>query len=218
MREDDLAVLLIQRKEAPFKGAWALPGGHVEENESLERAAARELYEETGVGRVRMRQLGAFGDPGRDPRGHYVTVVYYTCVVAETVKVRAGDDAAHVEWKALSSLDLTEPVEGEAKKKPAKKKRVSKNAKSTLAFDHARIIGVAVDRLRAHLTHEPWSLPFKLVPPRFTLVELKRVYEVVFGARIARRTFRSRMLAKGLITRANEGEGRAQLYRWNSAT
>jgi len=218
MRADDLAVLLIRRNDAPFKGAWALPGGFVDANESLERAAARELYEETGVNRVRLRQLGAFGDPGRDPRGHTVTVAYYTCVVAESTKVKAGDDAADADWKSLGDIDLSPPEPPTAKKRGAKKAptKRARNAKVALAFDHGKIISDAVDRLRAHLTHEPWSLPFKLVPPRFTLAELKRVYEVVFGARIERRTFRSRMTARGLITRATEGEGRAQLYRWNA--
>ena len=93
MRADDLAVLLVQRRDEPFKGQWALPGGFVNENESLERAAARELSEETGLTGARLEQLGAFGDPGRDPRGHTVTVAYVTFLVAEA-KITAGDDAA----------------------------------------------------------------------------------------------------------------------------
>ena len=77
IRAGDLAVLMIRRGGAPFKGHWALPGGFVEENESLERAASRELKEETGIEQAALEQLGAFGDPGRDPRGHTVSVAFY---------------------------------------------------------------------------------------------------------------------------------------------
>ena len=105
LRADDLAVLLIRRKEDPFKGCWALPGGFVNENESLERAAARELYEETGLTGVKLEQLGAFGDPGRDPRGHTVTVAFVTFRTTET-SITAGDDATEAEWQPLRALDL----------------------------------------------------------------------------------------------------------------
>ena len=101
LRGDDLAVLLIRRKEEPFKGCWALPGGFVNENESLERAAARELYEETGLSGVRLEQLGAFGDPGRDPRGRTISVVFLGRVDAAKVKAVAADDAAEVGWFPL---------------------------------------------------------------------------------------------------------------------
>src|SRR5271170_7253316 len=100
MRAEDLAVLLIKRKKAPFKGAWALPGGFVNGNEPLERAAARELVEETGIAGVALEQLGAFGDPGRDPRGHTVTVVFYSFVVADAQPV-AADDAADARWVSV---------------------------------------------------------------------------------------------------------------------
>ena len=100
MRGDELFVLLVQRKDAPFKGLWALPGGFVNENEKLERAAARELREETGMTGARLEQLGAFGDPGRDPRGHTVSVVYLTFLQTEA-KLTAGDDASAAQWQAL---------------------------------------------------------------------------------------------------------------------
>ena len=102
MRAEDLAVLLIQRKHAPFKGSWALPGGFVNANEPLDRAAARELAEETGIVNVPLEQLGAFGDPGRDPRGHTVTVVFYSFVVADA-QPSAADDAADAAWLPLKS-------------------------------------------------------------------------------------------------------------------
>src|SRR4051812_36510895 len=101
MRAEDLAVLLVKRGVAPYAGHWALPGGFVEEHESLERAALRELEEETGVRDIAMEQLAAFGDPGRDPRGHTISVAYFSFVVAESHAVIAGDDAAEVQWIPL---------------------------------------------------------------------------------------------------------------------
>src|SRR5512135_3607761 len=106
---------MIRRGGAPFKGHWALPGGFVEDNETLERAAARELQEETGLVQTQLEQLGAFGDPGRDPRGHTVSVAFFAFVVAATRPV-AADDAADAQWVPLATL-----------------------ARARIAFDHARI-------------------------------------------------------------------------------
>ncbi|HEV3146768.1 MAG TPA: NUDIX hydrolase [Gemmataceae bacterium] len=117
-------VLLIQRQAEPFAGCWALPGGFVDANESLELAARRELREEVGVRITKMEQLHTFGAPGRDPRGWTVSVPFLALVDAGKIRPCAGDDAASVAWHDLSSL-------------PA------------LAFDHAKIIALA----RKHLTH-----------------------------------------------------------------
>lgn len=100
--DDELLVLLIQRKNEPFKGYWALPGGYVEEGESLIQGAYRELKEETGVTNVELRQAAAFGDPGRDPRGWHVTVAFYGFVEDKTAV--AGDDAGDVRWFAVDKL------------------------------------------------------------------------------------------------------------------
>jgi 8-oxo-dGTP diphosphatase len=97
-------VLLIQRGGEPFAGMWALPGGFVEENEPLERAALRELHEETGIEIDDLEQFGAFGDPGRDPRGWTVSVVYRCPVDPKKLKPRAGDDASDVAWHRLDQL------------------------------------------------------------------------------------------------------------------
>ena len=107
-RAGELHVLLIERKHEPFMGAWALPGGFVDANEALVDAALRELREETGLSltRAALTQVGAFGDPGRDPRGHTVSVAYVTEVDAATAAVQAGDDAARAEWHAWSTLRL----------------------------------------------------------------------------------------------------------------
>ena len=114
-----IEVLLIKRGREPFKGRWAFPGGFVDKDESLERAAARELEEETGLRGIKLHQIGAFGDPGRDPRGHTVSVVY-SAVVEDPSEAIAADDAEEVKWhNAL---------------RPPK-----------LAFDHKKILRVALE-------------------------------------------------------------------------
>jgi 8-oxo-dGTP diphosphatase len=115
-------VLLIKRKSDPFAGSWALPGGYVEEQEPLRDAARRELKEETGLDGIELEQLHTFGDPGRDPRGWTVSVVYLALVSAELLKPIAGDDAAAVDW---FPLDVPPP----------------------LAFDHADILARVRHRL-----------------------------------------------------------------------
>jgi 8-oxo-dGTP diphosphatase len=121
-RGDNPRVLLIRRKHDPFAGKWALPGGFVEIDEPLEAAARRELEEETGVPAETLEQLHTFGDPGRDPRGRTITVVYLTRVDAAKVQPRAGDDAAEIGWHSLRQLP-------------------------PLAFDHEQILACA----RRHL-------------------------------------------------------------------
>lgn len=120
-QEDTLGVLLIKRAREPFEGHWAFPGGFVDKDESLEDAAARELLEETGLGGIHLEQIGAFGDPGRDPRGHTVTVVF-AGMLDEPAPVRAADDASEAAWH--SAL------------RPPK-----------LAFDHEKILSVALKRM-----------------------------------------------------------------------
>lgn len=226
MRADDLAVLLIQRKDEPFKGRWALPGGFVNENESLERAAARELAEETGLTGARLEQLGAFGDPGRDPRGHTVTVAYLTFLVAEAA-ITAGDDAAAAEWHSFRRLVLDEtssprtipPPPAGRRGAPARRTSIRPSAAPIhLAFDHARIISRGYRRLCQHLDDPLRDRTFELLPPRFTLAELQRFYEVVLGKGFAPRTFRKRLLDSRLVVAASSSPTKKpaeQLYRWN---
>ncbi len=122
--EEGEKVLLIQRDREPFAGRWALPGGFVEENEPLEAAAQRELQEETGVKNIPLEQLGAFGDPGRDPRGHVITIVYGGILPEDaSSSLRAGDDARRAEWFPVDRLP-------------------------PLAFDHDQIISRCLPRLR----------------------------------------------------------------------
>ena len=224
MRADDLAVLLIRRKDEPFKGCWALPGGFVNENESLDRAAARELQEETGltVNPSRLEQLGAFGDPGRDPRGHTVTVAFVTFRATETA-IDPGDDAVEAEWHPLRALELGDVSTARSVPPPpppgskSTKKAVTKSAPVRLAFDHAIILNRAYRRLCRHLNDPSSDYAFDVMPPRFTLAELRRIYEVVIGKELTPRVIRQHLVDRGVIvpatskptTKAN------QLYRWN---
>lgn len=234
MRADDLAVLLIQRKDEPFKGLWALPGGYVNDNESLERAAARELAEETGITGARLEQLGAFGDPGRDPRGHTITVAYVTFLVAEG-KIRAGDDAADAAWHSFRTLALdgsrastrgktAARAAGPSSRRAPPARRASPRSGGTgsiqLAFDHAKIIARAYRRLCQHLDDPLRDRGFELLPSRFTLAELQHFYEIVLGRSLPQRSFRKRLLDHGLVIPTTTKPTRKpadQLYRWNRA-
>lgn len=175
--ENDLKVLLVRRGGEPFKGRWALPGGFVEIDESLEDAAARELEEEVGVRNVYLEQLYTFGDPKRDPRGRVISVAYFALVDAEHQKIAAASDAADAAWHSVFN--------------PPK-----------LAFDHKKILEYAVWRLRNKI--EWTTVGYELLPRKFTLSELQRVYEIILQRPVDKRNFRKKILAQGQIQELNE--------------
>jgi 8-oxo-dGTP diphosphatase len=193
LRQGDLQVLLIKRRSWPFEGMWAIPGGFVNMDESLETAAKRELREETAVEDVYLEQLYTFGDPGRDPRTRVITVVYFALLDSERLQVRAADDAVEVDWFSVYSLPQ-------------------------LAFDHAQILEYALNRMRGKLEYT--NIAFNLLPEQFTLRELQRVYEIILHRRLDKRNFRKKILATGILedTGAKKMEGThrpARLYRFN---
>jgi 8-oxo-dGTP diphosphatase len=174
---NDLQVLLIRRDGEPFKGHWALPGGFVGIAESLEDAAARELQEEAGVKQVYLEQLYTFGAPHRDPRGRVISVAYFALVDSERQQVVAGSDAAAAEWHSVFHVP-------------------------PLAFDHKQILDYAVWRLRNKI--EWTTVGYELLPRKFTLSELQRVYEVILQKPVDKRNFRKKILAQGQIKELNE--------------
>ncbi|MDX2040314.1 MAG: NUDIX domain-containing protein [Acidobacteriota bacterium] len=175
--DNDLKVLLIRRGGEPFKNRWALPGGFVEIGESLEKAAARELKEEAGVTNVYLEQLYTFGEPKRDPRGRVISVSYFALVDAEQQRIRAASDATEAEWHSVFA--------------PPK-----------LAFDHKQILDYAVWRLRNKI--EWTTVGYELLPKKFTLSELQRVYEIILQRPVDKRNFRKKILAQGQIRELNE--------------
>jgi 8-oxo-dGTP diphosphatase len=175
--DNDLKVLLIRRGGEPFKNLWALPGGFVEIDESLEKAAARELKEEAGVSGVYLEQLYTFGAPKRDPRGRVISVSYFALVDAEQQRIRAASDAAEAEWHSVFNSPK-------------------------LAFDHKKILDYAVWRLRNKI--EWTTVGYELLPKKFTLSELQRVYEIILQRPVDKRNFRKKILAQGQIRELNE--------------
>ncbi len=188
-----LQVLLVRRKSAPYQGRWAIPGGFVHIDESLDEAALRELEEETGMRSVYLEQLYTFGDPGRDPRGRVITVAYYALMRAPAVAPRGGDDAADARWWPVDALP-------------------------ELAFDHGRILDYALTRLRYKLEYS--AVGFELLPGTFTLSELQSAYEIILGEQLDKRNFRRKILRADVIEDAGVargGGGRpAKLYRFRS--
>ena len=177
IRDESLQVLLIKRDHPPFRGMHALPGGFVREDEALEQAALRELAEETNVRDVYLEQLYTFGALERDPRMRVISVVYYALVSAKGQDVRGGTDASDAAWFP-------------AYKRP------------TLAFDHETIVELALERLRYKLEYAP--VAFQLLPTRFTLTELQRVYEIVLDRSLDKRNFRRKILSLGFLQKTDE--------------
>ena len=173
-----LSTLLIRRGGEPHQGAWALPGGFVLPDEGLLDAAKRELREETGVEAAdHLEQLGAYGDPDRDPRMRVVTVAYLA-VLRAVRNIAAGSDAAHAELIPVADI--------------------LNRRKYKLAFDHRRILEDAVDAVRTKLEHTALATAF--VGPEFTLSELRNVYETTWGTELDPGNFRRKILSEeGLV-------------------
>lgn len=191
--DDGLKLLLIQRAHEPFQGEWALPGGFVRIEEGLDEAARRELFEEAGIAPPYLEQLYTFGQLDRDPRERVVSVAYYALVKLSDHKVRAATDAKDAAWFRVASL-------------PA------------LAFDHAQIVEVALERLKAKIRYQP--LGFELLPVKFTLSQLQSLYEMVLERSLDKRNFRKKVLSMDILVETDELERNvahraARLYRFD---
>jgi 8-oxo-dGTP diphosphatase len=174
VRDGALQVLLAQTTGGPFAGAWALPGGLVRDDESLDEAAARELFARTGVGDVYLEQLYTFGSPDRDPHARVVSVAYVALIRDAGRFPGTFEDPkyARAAWCPVRRLP-------------------------PLAYDHAAVVRTAVRRLRAKLAYT--NLVYTLLPATFTLSELQAAYEAILGRRLDRRNFRKKLLATNLL-------------------
>ncbi|GFD92080.1 NUDIX hydrolase [Alteromonas sp. KUL156] len=193
-QQKELSVLLIKRGIEPFKGAWALPGGLVLENESLEHAVERELLEETGVTIDYLEQLYTFGTPKRDPRNRVISVTYFGLVSPYHFKISANTDAAEVQWFPIHELPK-------------------------LAFDHNRILTTALQRLQNKINYQP--IGFELLKKEFPFSDLENLYQTILNQKIDRRNFRKKIMSFGILTETDKihqpSSGRpAKLFKFNA--
>jgi 8-oxo-dGTP diphosphatase len=172
IKDNDLRVLLVKRGIEPFKGNWALPGGFVKIDESLEKAAKRELEEETGVKDVYLEQLYTFGDPKRDPRGKVITVAYMALVNSGKIKLQATTDVSEAQWFSVSKI-------------------------SELAFDHKKILNYSLKRLRWKFEYT--TVAFSLLPKKFAISEIQKLYNIVFNKNFDKRNFSKKILLLDIL-------------------
>lgn len=170
--QNRLKVLLIQRKQAPYEHMWAIPGGFIHVGETLEEAASRRLHEETNIDNIYLEQLYSFAAPQRDPRTRVITVAYTALISAEKMTLEAHANAEDVQWFCVSELP-------------------------SLAFDHQEIVDYGLERLKERL--ETYPIAFQLLPEKFTLTELQRVYELILGKTLDKRNFRKKILSSGIL-------------------
>ncbi|WP_203256194.1 NUDIX hydrolase [Hyunsoonleella ulvae] len=191
--EGEISVLLIKRKYKPFKSKWAIPGGFVLNDESLEEAVERELQEETGVKINYLEQLYTFGKPTRDPRGRVVSIAYFGLVRPNTFKIFASTDASEVLWFNINELP-------------------------ELSFDHEEILNMAIKRLQDKITYEP--IGFELLDKKFPFSDLEKLYTTLLGREIDRRNFRKKIISLNVLDelaeKVSKGSGRpANLFQFN---
>ena len=187
-----IKMLLIQRGIEPFKGKWAFPGGFMKIDETAEECAKRELEEETGLKNASIEQFYTFSDVNRDPRERVITVAHYALVRLSDIK--GGDDAASARWFAMDEVP-------------------------SLAFDHDRILRMAVNRLKERICFEP--IGFELLPEVFTMTELQNLYEAILDVNFDRRNFYNKMKRFEILDQLEERamptpKKEAFLFRFNA--
>lgn len=173
--KEGLSVLLIKRGIEPFKDHWAFPGGFIRMDEDAETGARRELREETGLETSCIEQFGCFSEINRDPRDRVITIAYYALV--KKSEVAGGDDASEAHWFPIDNVP-------------------------TLAFDHDRILRVALKILKEKIHFMP--IGFELLPSVFTMPQLQELYESILEVKFDRRNFSNKMLKLGILTAVGE--------------
>lgn len=175
--QGSLKILLVKRPAEPFRGQWALPGGFVQENESVDDAALRIPKEKVQIANIYLEQLYTFGEPRRDPRFRVITVAYYAVVnagkLAESLQALGGQ-ARLLEVRAIPKL----------------------------AFDHEKIVRYALERLQSKVNYT--TICFQLLEKEFTLSELQRVYEIILAEKLDKRNFRKKMVQLGILRNLNQ--------------
>jgi 8-oxo-dGTP diphosphatase len=192
-QEQGISVLLIKRRNEPFQKMWALPGGLVLNDESLDEAVNRELKEEAGIDVNYLEQLYTFGSPDRDPRNHAISVSYFGLVRPQDFQLVAHTDAEDVAWFNIKKLPK-------------------------LAFDHKKIIDTAIKRLRGKITYEP--VGFELLEKEFPFSDLEKLYQTLLDQEIDRRNFKKKIISLGILEELDETIQRkagrpARLFKFN---
>lgn len=208
-----IRTLLLRRSNQPQQGRWALPGAFVGMDESLDAAAGRALATKAGLGQVFTEQLYTFGDPDRDPRTRVISVVYYALVETERLDRAVGSQGD----AGLVLGDLVCPPDGDDVTGGDLEVRAAGGQVLPLAFDHARILATAIERIRGKLDYAP--IGFELLPGTFTLLELRRVHEAILGRPLNKDSFRRKVLDRGFVEPTGEratglGHRPPELYRF----
>lgn len=242
--EKVLRVLMIKRKDHPYLGQWALPGGFVKIDEGVDEAAIRELKEETNIDNIYMEQLYTWGDVHRDPRTRVISCSYMSLVDSSTLDIKARDDADAAKWFTVScklyqeQRTVTESgytlqrlytlkLSNEEKKLSAMIKvvqtmadKVAKIERTILeadgiAFDHAKVIEYGIGRLRSKIKYT--NIAFNLMPELFTLTELQQVYETIMDTELLKANFRRKIADMVVETnqyKKNAGHRPSKLFRF----
>lgn len=243
--EKVLKLLMIKRGDHPYIGQWALPGGFVDINESLDEAVLRELKEETGIGDIFMEQLYTWGDTDRDPRTRVISTSYITLVDSSLLDIKASDDADDAKWFTVSiklcgeqrtsnekgyiherqyKLNLSNneddiyAIVKTVKTVEGKLTRIERTVVESkgIAFDHAKIIQYGIERLRNKIEYT--DIAFNLMPEVFTLTELQKVYEIILDRELLKANFRRKIAPMVVETgkyTKDAGHRPSKLYRFN---
>lgn len=243
--EKVLRLLMIKRGDHPYIGQWALPGGFVQMNESLDEAALRELQEETNIDKIYMEQLYTWGDVDRDPRTRVISASYMSLVDSSALDIKASDDADDAKWftvscrlyqeertvtekgyilKSLFKLTLSNDEDNLSaivkimRSVEGKVTKVEREVveSSGIAFDHAKVIEYAIERLRSKIDYT--DIAFNLMPELFTLTQLQQVYEVILDTELLKANFRRK--TADMVIETNEytkdaGHRPSKLFRFN---